>query len=82
LPPIKSVKPLPFNTPTSIENAEVKRTRFGDKLMLTCEDFVVFLPENFSSLSKLAVEEKGNFKFVKKRTAGDNYTLNYYQEEE
>jgi len=52
--------------------------------MLTCEDFVVFLPERFSPLSKVAVEHisKGNFKFVNQRTAGDNYALNFYQEEE
>jgi len=44
LPSIKSIKSLPFNKPIPTENAEVKRTRFGDKVMLTCEDFVVFLP--------------------------------------
>jgi len=50
LPPIKSVKALPFNTPIPIQNAEAKRTRFGEKTMLTWEDFVVFLSERFSSL--------------------------------
>jgi len=82
LPPIKSIKSLPFNKPIPIENAEVKRTRFGDKVMITCKDFVAFLPERFNSLSKTALEHvaQGDFKFVKLRSDGDNYTLKSYQE--
>jgi len=78
LPPIKSIKSLPFNKPTPIENAEVKKTRFGDKVMITCKAFVVFLPERFNSL--FAHVAQGDFKFVKLRGDGDNYTLKFYQE--
>jgi len=50
--------------------------------MLTCEDFVVFLPERFNSLSKAALEHvaQGDFKFEKLRGDGDNYILKFYQE--
>jgi len=75
----KSVKALPFNTPIPIHNAEVKRTRFGDKIMLTSEEFVVFLPERFSTLQSKAVEHiaTGGYKLVKLKSEGDNYTLNF-----
>jgi len=84
LPPIKSVKTLPFNTPIPIQNAEVKRTRFGDKIMLTCEEFVVFLPERFSTLQPKAVEHIATwgYKLVKLKSEGDNYTLNFCNEEQ
>jgi len=79
LPPIKSV-----NTPIPIQNDEVKRTRFGDKIMLTCEEFVVFLPERFSTLQPKAFEHiaTGGYKLVKLKSEGDNYTLNFCNEEQ
>jgi len=82
LPSIKNIKSLPFNKPIPIENVEVKRTRFGDKVMLTCEGFAVFLPDRFNSLSRTALEHValGDFKFVKLRGDGDNFTLKFYQE--
>jgi len=80
--PIKSVKALSFNTPIPIQNAEVKRTRSGDKIMLTCEEFVVFLPERFSTLQPKAVEHiaTGGYKLVKLKSEGDYYTLNFCNE--
>jgi len=83
LPPIKSVKALPFYTPIPIQNAEVKRARFGEKILLTCKDFVVFLPERFSSLPPKAVEHiaSGGYKLIKHQSEGDNYTINLYIEE-
>jgi len=50
--------------------------------MITCKDFVVFLPERFNSLSKTALEHvaQGDFKSVKLGGDGDNYTLKFYQE--
>jgi len=82
LPPIESVKALPFDTPIVIQNAEVKRTRFGDKIMLTFEDFVVFLPERFSTLTSKAVEHMATegYKLVKLKSEGDNYILNFCNE--
>jgi len=52
--------------------------------MLTCEDFVVFLPERFSSLPPKAVKHiaTGGYKLIKRQSEGDNYTLNFYNEEE
>jgi len=45
---------------------------------------VVFLPERLSSLPPKAVEHiaTGGYKLIKQQSEGDNYTLNFYNEEE
>lgn len=80
---IKSIKDLEAEKPFEIMKTVRKNTVYGEKIMIECKDFVVFLPDRYNNLSDEDVNlfNVGKYKFIKEFDGPDNYSLRFVKGE-
>lgn len=50
--PTRAVRTLPIGEAVPIRGVKRVTTRFGQRLLVTCQDYVVFLPERYTTISE------------------------------
>lgn len=58
--PTRPLRDLPLGHDFLITAAKKVNTRYGKRLLVTCTDFVVFLPEAYSTVSDSTIVECNN----------------------
>lgn len=79
----RRLKDLPVNQPFPVENLQRIETRFGSRIVCQCQEFLVFLPSRFASISDEALTALNSRSLVMKYLGMQNNAclINFEEEE-